>query len=109
MLQSPTVGQNFESFVIEEIIKGLEASMVHKWDYYYYRTRNGAEIDLVLEGNFGLLPIEIKLGVTTKLKQLTSLNNFIKEHELPFGIVINNAQEIKMLNGNIIQLPVNYI
>ena len=109
MLQSPAVGQNFESFVIEEIIKGLQATMVAKWDYYYYRTRNGAEIDLVLEGSFGLLPIEIKLGAATKLKQLSALNRFIQQQQLPLGIVINNAEEIKLLNEHIIQLPVNYI
>lgn len=104
-----TVGQNFESFVIEEIIKGLQATMVAKWDYYYYRTRNGAEVDLVLEGSFGLLPIEIKLGAATKLKQLSALNRFIQQQQLPLGIVINNAEEIKLLNEHIIQLPVNYI
>ncbi len=109
MLQSPTVGQNFESFVIEEIIKGLQATMVAKWDYYYYRTRNGAEIDLVLEGSFGLLPIEIKLGAATKLKQLSALNRFIQQQQLPLGIVINNAEEIKLLNEHILQIPVNYI
>ncbi len=109
MLQNPTVGQNFESFVIEEIIKGLHASMIPKCDYYYYRTRNGAEIDLVLEGSFGILPIEIKLGASTRMKQLTSLNKFIHEHQLPFGIVINRSEEIKLLNQHIVQIPVNCI
>ena len=33
---------------------------VYNWDYHYYRARSGAEIDLVLSGEFGLLPIEIK-------------------------------------------------
>jgi predicted AAA+ superfamily ATPase len=109
MLQSPSVGQNFESFVIEEIIKGLQATMVTKWDYYYYRTRNGAEVDLVLEGHFGLLPIEIKLGSNTQLKQLVSLNKFIQEQQLSLGIVINNSDEIKLLNDRIIQIPVSCI
>lgn len=109
MLQSPTVGQNFESFVIEEMIKGLLASMIPKWDYYYYRTRNGAEIDLVLEGSFGILPIEIKFGASTRLKQLISLNKFIQDNQLPMGIVINNAKEIKLLNERIIQIPINCV
>ena len=109
MLQSPVVGQNFESFVIEEILKGLEATTVQKWDYYYYRTRNGAEVDLVLEGSFGLLPIEIKFGTNTRLKQLTSLNKFIEDNHLPLGIVINNSEEIKLINERIIQIPVNCI
>ena len=106
MLHSPTVGHNFESFVIEEINKGLQAKMVPKWDYYYYRTRNGSEIDLVLDGSFGILPIEIKFGATTRLKQLTGLNKFIQENQLPMGLVINNSEEIKLLNERIVQIPV---
>ena len=109
MVQSPTVGQNFESFVIEEILKGMQATMIPKWDYYYYRTRNGAEIDLVLEGSFGLLPIEIKFGASTSLKQLISLSRFVKERDLPFGIVINNAEEVKLLSKTIVQVPIGCI
>jgi len=109
MLQNPALGQNFESFVIEEIIKGLRAAMIPKCDYYYYRTRNGAEIDLVLEGSFGILPIEIKLGASTRMKQLASLNKFIQEHQLPLGIVINRSEDIKLLNEKIVQIPVNCV
>ncbi len=109
MLQNPSVGHSFESFVIEEILKGMQATMIPKWNYYYYRTRNGAEIDLILEGSFGLLPIEIKFGSSTTMKQLTSLNKFIKEQALPFGVVINNSEEIRLLNKKIVQVPVKCI
>ncbi len=109
MLQNPSVGHSFESFVIEEILKGMQATMIPKWNYYYYRTRNGAEIDLILEGSFGLLPIEIKFGSSTTMKQLTSLNKFIKEQALPFGVVINNSEEIRLLNEKIVQVPVKCI
>ncbi len=105
-MRSPTIGQNFESFVIEELINGLHATMLAKWDYYYYRTRNGAEVDLILEGSFGVLPIEIKFAVSTQLKQLRSLDKFIQDNDLAFGIVINQSKEIKMLNQRIIQIPV---
>ena len=57
---------------------------VTRWDYYHFRTRNGAEVDLVLEDSFGLLPIEIKIGRRTRLKQLEGLRRFIARHELPF-------------------------
>ncbi|PCJ50949.1 MAG: ATPase [Gammaproteobacteria bacterium] len=109
LLRSPHVGHNFESFVIEEIIKGIQATELTHWDYHYFRTRNGAEIDLILEGNFGLLPIEIKFGQNTSLRQLTSLTQFIERHDLPLGIVINNCVEIKMLSNNIIQIPVGFL
>lgn len=102
---SPLVGQNFESFVIEELLRGVQASESVRWDYSYYRTRAGAEIDLILEGDFGLLPIEIKYGTSTRLKQLTALQRFIHDHQLPYGVVINNAERVEMLSKNIIQIP----
>jgi len=105
LLRSPQVGQNFESFIIEEIIKGIQATKVTRWDYYYFRTKNGAEVDLILQGSFGILPIEIKFGHQTTLRQLMSLQHFIQRHNLPFGIVINNSSEVRMLSEKIIQLP----
>jgi uncharacterized protein len=109
LFNNPMVGLSFESFVIEEIIKGLQATNLTQWQANYYRTRNGAEIDLILEGNFGVLPIEIKYGSTTKIKQLTSLISFIKEHKLPFGMVINQSKSIEWLTPEVIQIPFTYI
>ena len=102
---SPNVGTRFESFIIEEIIKGLDAQMATGWDYYYYRTRNGAEIDLILDGDFGVLPIEIKYGIKTDRKRVNSLKRFIKNNNIPLGIVINNSDEVIMLEERIIQIP----
>ena len=62
----PRVGELFESFVIEELIKGLQATSATAWSAHYYRTRNRAEIDLVLHGKFGIVPIEIKSGSSVK-------------------------------------------
>jgi len=60
----PIAGRSFENFVIEEILKGMQDAGIANTNYRYYRTRGGAEIDLILEGQFGVLPIEIKLGKT---------------------------------------------
>ena len=71
----------------------------------YFRTRNGAEVDLVLKGRFGLLPIEIKLGRQTGLKPLAGLQQFMARHELPFGIVVDNGDRVRMLSDTIVQIP----
>jgi len=105
LLRSPNVGQNFESYIIEEIIKGIHCTKATNWEYFYYRTKHGSEIDLILEGSFGILPIEIKFGILTQMKQLFSLNKFLEDNSLPFGIVINNSLEVKMLSEKIIQIP----
>ena len=105
LLRSPQVGHNFESFIIEEIIKGIQATDVTRWDYYYFRTKNGAEVDLVLEGSFGVLPIEIKFGQQTSARQLAALQRFVKDNDLPLGIVINNSNDVMPLAERIIQIP----
>jgi len=105
----PRVGLNFEVFIIEEIIKGLEATMLIGWEYFYYRTRNGAEVDMIIQGDFGVLPIEIKFGLHTDRNQLASLRKFIAENNLPLAIVINNSEEVAMLADGIIQIPVGLL
>ncbi len=106
---SQSIGNDFEHYVTEEILRGINAGLATNWDYNYYRTRAGAEVDLVLSGSFGVLPIEIKYGIKTSQKALISLKSFIKEHNLPFGIVINNSDKIEMLSEQIIQIPVNFL
>lgn len=106
---SPLVGQNFESFIIEEIIKGVQASEAVRWDYSYYRTKAGSEVDFILSGEFGLLPIEIKYGTDTRRKQLSGLQKFINDHQIPYGIVINNSEEVSLISENIVQIPSTFI
>jgi predicted AAA+ superfamily ATPase len=107
--EHPQAGNLFETFVIEEIIKALNSKGVVNWNPYYYRTRNGAEIDLILKGFFGIVPIEIKYGSTVQMKQLISLRSFVQEHHLPFGIVINQGEKLEWLTEEIIQIPVGWI
>jgi hypothetical protein len=109
LFEDPLVGFSFEAFVVEELLKGLQATSVANWEPYYYRTRNGAEIDLILDGPFGLLPIEIKYGTSVRLKQLTALIQFVEEHNLPLGMVINQSESIEWINPKIVQIPVGWI
>jgi predicted AAA+ superfamily ATPase len=104
--QDPIAGFSFESFVIEEILKGLQDARCRNVDYYYYRTRSGAEIDLILEGPFGTLPIEIKYGMRVARQQLKALSEFIDNQKLPFGLVINQAEKVEWLTETILQVPV---
>jgi len=78
-------------------------------DAFYYRTHNQAEIDLVLEGDFGILPIEIKWGMKTDPRRLGALRNFVKEHRAPIGLCINNAERVELLAPGVLQIPVTYL
>lgn len=114
LYETPSIGRSFESFVIEEIIKGLSATLETNWEFYYYRTRSGVEIDLILEGNFGVIPIEIKYSSYTPLKQLKNLTQFISEADkshlkIPYGIIINQSHEARWLTKNILQIPATFL
>ncbi len=105
----PCLGHSFESFVIEEIHKGLKASFITNWQGYHYRTRSGVEIDLILQGEFGVIPIEIKYGSRVQLKNLKNLEDFVALHDCPFGILINNAERMEWVRPTIVQIPVGYL
>ncbi len=109
LYNDPIRGHSFEAFITEELIKGVQATTVTNWQAHYYRTRGGAEIDLLLDGPFGLLPIEIKCATTIPPKQLTALTQFVIEHNLPFGMLINQSEQITWLNQHVIQVGAGWI
>jgi uncharacterized protein len=104
LLSHPVMGFSWEAMVMEEIIRGFNILGVN-FDYYYYRTGSGAEVDLILEGDMGLLPIEIKYNQSVSLKELRGIYDFIKERDCKFGIVINNSDKIVQYTDKIIGIP----
>jgi len=104
LIAHPVMGRSWEGMVIEEIIRGLNSSGTG-FDYYYYRTGGGAEVDLILDGDFGLIPIEIKYSQAVTIKQLRGLKDFIKEQNCRLGIVINNNDVPRLYNDNIVGIP----
>jgi len=90
--------------VVEEILRSLNASGL-SYSPYYYRTGGGAEVDLVIEGKFGLIPFEIKHTQTINPRRLRALKDFIEEFDCPFGIVINNDEKVRRLDERIVSIP----
>lgn len=108
LLNHPALGRIWESFISEELIKQFRNRLISV-EPHYYRTHNKAEIDLVLEGDFGLLPIEIKFGTAVEKKRLIALSDFISEHQVPYGLVINNGDQIAWLAPQILQIPASFL
>ncbi|NGX60591.1 MAG: hypothetical protein K940chlam9_00053 [Chlamydiae bacterium] len=109
LLGHPIVGKSFEGFILDEISKGLHATMVTNWQCGYYRTVKKGEIDLIIDGPFGTLPIEIKRGEKIDRRKLKTLSSFVEEHHLPFGLLINQSEAPGWISKTIYQLPVGWI
>ena len=108
LLIHPVAGTSFESFITEEIVRGFQTTMAHGIDHYFYRTKDRSEVDLVIEGPFGLIPIEIKLGHKIDHRKLSGLKNFMADTKAQLGILVNNADKAEYLTDNILQIPAGY-
>lgn len=103
----PVIGRSWEGMVVETLLRGFENAGIDV-NPFHYRTRGGAEIDLILEGQFGnahLLPIEIKLTQQSDKRALRSLSEFMLAHDCPLGLVINNDERPRWLNERILAIP----
>lgn len=74
LMNSSTSGHYLETFVISELIKNKrnnESSL--NYDIYFYRDRDGKEIDLIIELDGVIYPFEIK---KTAKPDKAMINNF---------------------------------
>lgn len=74
LLGHPIYGNSWESYALEQICSSLP-----EWNSYFYRTSNGAEIDLILEKGLQKIAIEFKVSSAPNLSPgfyhvLTDLN-----------------------------------
>ena len=60
----PVFGSSFEGFVVENIISSLP-----RWRFYFYRTKSGAEIDLLMIKGSRRVAVEIKAGKAPTVKK----------------------------------------
>ncbi|MBI4753995.1 MAG: ATP-binding protein [Betaproteobacteria bacterium] len=108
MKAHPQFGRLWESFIVEQVMRHF-GNRAERVECFYYRTQNQAEVDLILETDHGLVPIEIKAGSTTAKRQLIALERFVAEHKCRYGLVINNGDEIVRLSPVVVQLPAIYL
>ena len=104
LLGHPQAGASWEGMVIEELLRQI-SYLGKACDAYYYRTAGGAEVDLILEGGFGLIPVEIKHTQTVQPRQLRSLKDFVAERGCRLGLVINNDLAPRLYAPQILGLP----
>lgn len=100
----PQAGHSWEGHVGEQLLRGFAGAGLHA-EPFHFRTRGGAEVDLILEGEFGVLPVEIKLGTRTEPRALRALNEFVRDQGCPLGLVIDNGEKPRLLAERIVSIP----
>ena len=110
-------GQFFETFVVSEILKSYSNRGIdYRYCVSYYRGKDKkekgeAEIDLIIEENGILYPIEIKKNETAKADQASAfpvLDNIEEKRRGP-GAIICTCPTVGLLRDNLFAVLVHYI
>lgn len=104
-------GSLFENFVVSEIIKSYYNSGHDSKDIYFYRDKDKKEIDLIIEKDNILYPIEIKKSAQPTIDMAKS---FSVLHKIPGktvgqGCILCQCDRMHYLSDNVAALPVEYI
>jgi len=97
-------GALFEGLIVSEAIKAFTHAG-KKPEVYYWRTRDGMEVDLLIVVGGILLPVEVKLTATPRLnhiRPLTRLCRSLGDDIRPSGVLVCQcSQQTPMPDGHI--------
>lgn len=114
---SAVAGNMFETFVVSEILKSyINEGKDYKFNIFYYRGKDKSasgenEIDLIIEEDGILYPIEIKMSGNPKASMgaTNPVLDKIKEKSRGMGIILCLIDKKTYLRDNLIALPIEYI
>jgi len=101
-----------ENWVITEFIK-IISTCNKKVTLSFWRTSNGAEVDLIIEKGLSLIPVEIKSSVKLPGRTISNLSNFMDslktKRNIPFAVIFYMGNEIYRVTKKIVAIPINRI
>ena len=114
---SAVAGNMFETFVISEILKTYSnEGKDYRFNIYYYRGKDKRktgenEIDLIIEENGVLYPVEIKMSGNPKaiMGATNQVLDNIPDKKRGMGIILCLIDKKTYLRENLIALPIEYI
>ena len=114
---SAVAGNMFETFVVSEILKSYSnEGKDYRFNIFYYRGKdknitNENEIDLIIEENGVLYPVEIKMSGNPKASMgaTNQVLDKIPDKRRGVGIILCLIDKKTYLRENLIALPISYI
>lgn len=102
-------GQFFETFIISEIIKSYTNAGISDLPLYYYRDKDGKEIDLLIEDGAMLYPVEIKMTASPSKSMAKAFEVLNENHTVGTGVILCQYEKKLWLSENLVALPAAYI
>lgn len=95
---TPPFGRAFEHFVILETKRNLDYKEKNN-KISFFRTSDGAEVDMILEINGEVWAIEIKSSPTPGVSDIKGLRSFIKDHKFNRAICVCTTPRKYIIDG----------
>ncbi len=92
LLARPWVGASWEGFVVDQVISSF-AQLGRRCEPYFYRTSDGAEVDLVLEVGPELWAIEVKLSSSPSVQDLRRLQRVARQIGASRAVLISRTRQ----------------
>lgn len=104
-------GAFFETFVISEIIKSYYNAGIIDPPIYFYRDKDGNEIDLLVESDGKLYPIEIKRHSTPSKNDILAFSKLTESRNIVRGEVgiICSYENLVQISDNVKAIPISYL
>jgi len=104
-------GALFENFVISEVFKSYFNEGHDTQSLYFYRDKEQHEIDLVIEKDGVLYPVEIKKNSrpTIDMAKHFSVLSKIQGKQVGTGCILCQCDRMSYLSENVLALPIEYI
>lgn len=114
---SAVAGSMFETFVVSEILKSYSnEGRDYRFSIFYYRGKDKNpneenEIDLVIEENGVLYPVEIKMTANPKASMgaTNPILDKVPEKKRGLGVILCLVDKKVYLRENLLALPIEYI
>lgn len=103
----PQMGALFESHVVDQII-AVSGMLSMEPALYHWRSKGGAEVDIILEQDDQFYPIEIKCKTTVTKQDARGINAFRETYpdkKIQTGVVIYAGERCYQIDENTVALP----
>jgi predicted AAA+ superfamily ATPase len=88
-------------------LKALLSAHLPLAKLYYWRTTGGAEVDLVVERDGRLIPIEVKWSEQVSKRDLKGLESLFNDMgpDVPWGMVLYRGKQVVKLSEKLFLVP----